>query len=99
LTLTLTPTIDILASVAARPNPPFCVGFAAESHDVERLAAAKRLRKKVPLLIANRAQEALGCDDNEVTLLDDSGAHRLPRMDKLALARRLVAEIASRLAP
>jgi len=98
LTLTLMPTADILASVAGRPNPPFCVAFAAESHDVERLAADKRKRKKVPLLIANRAQDALGCDDNEVTLLDDAGAHRMPRMEKLALARRLVAEIASRLA-
>ncbi|MGI8894451.1 MAG: bifunctional phosphopantothenoylcysteine decarboxylase/phosphopantothenate--cysteine ligase CoaBC [Casimicrobiaceae bacterium] len=98
LTLTLTPTIDILANIAGRPNPPFCVGFAAESHDVERLAADKRQRKKVPLLIANRAQDTLGCDDNEVTLLDDAGAHRLPRMEKLALARHLVTEIASRLA-
>ncbi|MEJ7670818.1 MAG: bifunctional phosphopantothenoylcysteine decarboxylase/phosphopantothenate--cysteine ligase CoaBC [Casimicrobiaceae bacterium] len=98
LTLTLTPTIDILAGVAGRPKPPFCVGFAAESHDVERLAGEKRKRKKVPLLIANRAQDTLGCDENEVTLLDDAGAHRLPRIEKLALARRLVAEIASRLA-
>ncbi|MEO8751336.1 MAG: bifunctional phosphopantothenoylcysteine decarboxylase/phosphopantothenate--cysteine ligase CoaBC [Casimicrobiaceae bacterium] len=97
LTLSLKPTVDILAMVAARPNAPFCVGFAAESHDVERQAADKRKRKGVPLLIANRAQDALGRDDNEVTLLDDAGAHPLPRMDKLALARRLVAEIARRL--
>ena len=61
-------------------------------------AEDKRRRKKLPLLIANRVQDALGSDDNEVTLLDDAGAHPLPRMDKLALARRLVAEIAARLA-
>ena len=97
LTLTLQPTVDILTHVAGTPNPPFCVGFAAESHNVERLAEEKRKRKKVPLLIANRAQDTLGCDENEATLLDDAGAHRLPRMEKLALARRLVAEIASRL--
>ena len=60
-------------------------------------ADAKRRNKKVSLLIANRAQDALGRDDNEVTLLDERGAHPLPRMGKLALARRLVAEIASRL--
>ena len=87
----LKPTVDILATVAARADAPFCVGFAAESHDVERHAEEKRRRKKVPLIIANRAQDALGRDDNEVTLLDDAGAHPLPRMDKLALARRLVA--------
>ncbi len=97
LTLTLKPTVDILATVAARANAPFCVGFAAESQDVERLAEEKRKRKHLPLLIANRAQDALGSDDNEVTLLDDSGAHRLPRMDKLSLARRLVDEIARRM--
>jgi phosphopantothenoylcysteine decarboxylase/phosphopantothenate--cysteine ligase len=97
LTLTLKPTIDILATVASRPKPPFCVGFAAETNDVNENAEAKRRRKKVPLLIANRAQDALGQDENEVTLLDDSGAHPLPRMEKLALARRLVSEIAARM--
>ena len=97
LTLTMKPTVDILASIAARPKPPFCVGFAAETNDVSENAEAKRLRKKVPLLIANRAQDALGQDENEVTLLDGKGAHPLPRMEKLALARRLVAEIAVRL--
>jgi len=97
LTLAMKPTVDILASVAARPKPPFCVGFAAETNDVNENAEAKRRRKKVPLLIANRAQDALGQDENEVTLLDGRGAHPLPRMEKLALARRLVAEIAVRL--
>ena len=98
LTITLEPTTDILAGVAARPNAPYCVGFAAESQDVVRLAEEKRRRKKLPLVVANLAQDALGSDANEVTLLDDAGAHPLPRMDKLALAHRLVAEIASRLA-
>jgi phosphopantothenoylcysteine decarboxylase/phosphopantothenate--cysteine ligase len=97
LTLAMKPTVDILASVAARPKPPFCVGFAAETNDVNENAEAKRRRKKVPLLIANRAQDALGQGENEVTLLDGKGAHPLPRMEKLALARRLVAEIAVRL--
>jgi phosphopantothenoylcysteine decarboxylase/phosphopantothenate--cysteine ligase len=93
----LKPTTDILATVAARPDAPFCVGFAAESQDVVQLGEEKRRRKRLPLLIANRAQEALGSDTNEVTLLDDAGPHPIPRMDKLALARRLVREIASRL--
>ncbi|MEP7182567.1 MAG: bifunctional phosphopantothenoylcysteine decarboxylase/phosphopantothenate--cysteine ligase CoaBC [Betaproteobacteria bacterium] len=97
LTLTLTPTVDILAAVAARADAPFCVGFAAESHDVLRNADDKRRRKQVPLIVANRVQDALGSDHNEVVLIDAAGAHPLPRMDKLALARRLVAEIAQRL--
>jgi phosphopantothenoylcysteine decarboxylase/phosphopantothenate--cysteine ligase len=97
LTLTLKPTTDILATVAARPNPPFCVGFAAESQDVLRLAEEKRRRKKLPLIVANRAQDALGSDANEVILLDDCGVYTLPMMDKPGLARRLVGEIDRRL--
>jgi phosphopantothenoylcysteine decarboxylase/phosphopantothenate--cysteine ligase len=97
LTIALQPTVDILATVAARADAPYCVGFAAESHDVLENAEAKRRRKKLPLLVANRAQDALGSDDNEVTLLDDAGMHPLPRMDKRALGRRLVQEIAARL--
>ena len=99
LKLELKPTVDILARVAGRRKPPFCVGFAAETDRVNANAESKRRRKKVPLLIANRAQDAVGRDDNEVTLLDERGAHPLPRMPKLALARRLVAEIAVRLPP
>jgi phosphopantothenoylcysteine decarboxylase/phosphopantothenate--cysteine ligase len=97
ITLELGATVDILARVAARRKPPFCVGFAAETERVSEQAEAKRRRKKLPLLIANRAQDAMGGDHNEVTLLDAQGAHPLPRMPKLALARTLVAEIARRL--
>jgi phosphopantothenoylcysteine decarboxylase / phosphopantothenate---cysteine ligase len=98
LTLTLQPTRDILATVAAMPNAPYCVGFAAESHDVVDNAEAKRKRKNVPLLVANRAQDALGSDENEVVLIDAKGSQPLPRMSKIDLARTLVAEIARRLA-
>ena len=98
LTITLKPTVDILAAVAARPDAPYCVGFAAESHDVEQHAEEKRRRKRVPLIVANCAQDAFGSDENQVTLIDDGGAHPLPKMDKLALARTLVGEIARRIA-
>ena len=97
ISLTLKPTEDILATIAARPKAPYCVGFAAESHDVLTLAEEKRRRKKLPLLVANRAQDALGSEANEVTLLDDDGAHPLPKMNKLELAHRLIREIAKRL--
>jgi phosphopantothenoylcysteine decarboxylase/phosphopantothenate--cysteine ligase len=97
MTIALGPTTDILATVAARRNPPFCVGFAAESQDVLRLAEEKRRRKKLPLIVANRAQDALASDVNTITLLDDTGAHRVPTMDKLPLARMLMREIVRRL--
>jgi len=93
LTLKLTPNPDILGWVAARPKPPFCVGFAAESRNLDAYADQKRRRKKVPLMIANLAQEAIGADDNEVTLLDNSGTRRLPRASKDVVASRIIGHI------
>ena len=94
LKLALVPNPDILAWVAGRPRPPFCVGFAAESRNLDAYADEKRRRKKVPLMVANLAQEAIGADDNEVTLLDDRGTHKLPRAPKEVVARQLIAHIA-----
>jgi phosphopantothenoylcysteine decarboxylase / phosphopantothenate---cysteine ligase len=89
---------DILAWVAALPQPPFCVGFAAESENLAQYAAEKRRRKHLPLIAANLAQEALGGDDNAITLYDDDGEHPLGRGPKLELARKLIEHIAGLLA-
>ncbi len=88
---------DILASVAARENAPYCVGFAAESEDLERNAQQKRLRKRVPLLVANIGQATFGRDDNELLLIDEHGTQKLDRASKDALASELTREIAKRL--
>jgi phosphopantothenoylcysteine decarboxylase/phosphopantothenate--cysteine ligase len=93
LTLKLVPNPDILAWVAALPKPPYCVGFAAESQQLHANADAKRRKKKVPLMVANLAQDAIGADDNAVTLLDDSGTHTLPRAPKPEVARQIVAHV------
>lgn len=95
--LQFAPNPDILASVAALPNAPYCVGFAAETDDVLANAQAKRAAKNVPLIVANRAQDAFGADDSELLLVDAQGVTTLARTDKLAQARRIVAEIAARL--
>ncbi|MDR5736487.1 MULTISPECIES: bifunctional phosphopantothenoylcysteine decarboxylase/phosphopantothenate--cysteine ligase CoaBC [unclassified Caballeronia] len=87
---------DILAAVAKLPNPPFCVGFAAESADLDVHGEEKRKRKNVPLLIGNLGPLTFGRDDNEVVLFETSGATPLPRADKQLLARTLIAEIAKR---
>ncbi|SMC28314.1 phosphopantothenoylcysteine decarboxylase / phosphopantothenate--cysteine ligase [Andreprevotia lacus DSM 23236] len=94
LTLELAPNPDILARIATRPQPPFCVGFAAESENLLEYAEAKRKRKHLPLLAANLVQQAMGADDNEVILLDDNGEHRLPRGLKLDVARKLIGHVA-----
>jgi phosphopantothenoylcysteine decarboxylase/phosphopantothenate--cysteine ligase len=96
LTLELVPNPDILAYVASLPKPPFCVGFAAESENLAKNAEQKRCVKNLPLLVGNLAQQAIGSDDNELVLFDDSGSHVLPRADKLTLARLLIQHIAQR---
>ena len=98
LTLELIPNPDILAWVAALPMPPFCVGFAAESENLHAYARAKRQAKKLPLLVANLAQDAIGAEENAVILFDDAGEHPLPRADKLTVARSLLIHLAKMLA-
>jgi phosphopantothenoylcysteine decarboxylase/phosphopantothenate--cysteine ligase len=77
------------------PNPPFCVGFAAESENLHEFAELKRRRKNLPLLAANLVQDAIGSEENELTLFDNDGAHPLPRAPKIELARQLMAHIAN----
>jgi phosphopantothenoylcysteine decarboxylase/phosphopantothenate--cysteine ligase len=89
---------DILAEVAALPDPPFCVGFAAETEDIVENAKRKLASKKVAMVIGNRAQDAFGAEGSEVVVVDAAGITPLPHADKLAQARRLIAEIATRLA-
>ena len=84
------PTEAILAYVAALPNGPFCVGFAAESEDLAQYAQAKRVRKKIPMIVANLVQHAVGKEENEVTIYDDSGAHALARAAKSRIAYGIV---------
>jgi phosphopantothenoylcysteine decarboxylase/phosphopantothenate--cysteine ligase len=96
LTLELVPNPDILAHVAGLENPPYCVGFAAESENLLEYAEQKRRGKKLPLLVGNIAQRAIGRDDNELIMFDEAGIHPLPRADKLTLARQLIQHIAQR---
>lgn len=93
LSIELVPTVDILGRVAARKNAPFCVGFAAESENLQELAEQKRRAKKLPLIIANQIPQAFGGDVNEVVLLDDHGAHPLARASKTELARQIIQHV------
>ena len=85
---------DILAEVAALPEPPFCVGFAAESQNLTAYAQKKRIAKKIPLIVGNLIQDGFGGDDNKLALFDDTGETRLPPATKIELARALIAHIA-----
>ena len=92
---------DILAGVAASERAQagqlFCVGFAAESHDLLSNAQSKRQRKGVPLLAGNIGPATFGQDDNALLLIDAKGTLELPHASKLTLARQLIEQIALRL--
>ena len=92
--LVLEATTDILAEVAARPDAPLCVGFAAESRDLATYAEAKRQTKKLALVVGNLVQDGLGTDSNRVVLFDAAGAHPLPFAEKIDVARGIVAHLA-----
>ena len=93
LTLELVRNADILADVAGRPDAPFCVGFAAESHDLDTYAEAKRISKKLPLVVGNLVSDGLGGDDNQVVLYDAEGSHPLSRAPKTTIAREILDHI------
>ncbi len=85
---------DILAEVAAMKDGPFCVGFAAESRNLEEYAQTKRRKKNIPLIAGNLIQDGFGGDDNRLVLFDDQGTHPLTPAPKSVLARQLVEHIA-----
>ncbi len=99
MTLTLTPNPDILAEVAAQSHAPFCVGFAAESQNLDAYAESKRHKKNVPLLVGNLVGDGLGGDDNTVVLYDDNGRHPLAPANKAVVAQHIVTHLAKLLDP
>ncbi|MFD0913597.1 bifunctional phosphopantothenoylcysteine decarboxylase/phosphopantothenate--cysteine ligase CoaBC [Methylophilus luteus] len=97
LTIQLKRNKDILADVAKLPNPPYCVGFAAETEHVLQHARQKRQDKNIPLIVANQANLALGSDNNSVTLIDDSGEYALETADKTSIAAKILSHLHSQL--
>jgi len=93
MSLKLTPNPDILEYVAGLPKSPFCVGFAAETKNLEKNAEDKRRKKKIPLIAANLAQDTIGSDESALILFDDKGKHPLPKAPKIVQARRLIKHI------
>lgn len=99
LALTLAPTRDILACVTERPNPPFTVGFAAETENLLENARAKLARKSLRMIAANlvgKAGTGFDSDDNELYILWEGGERHLHRARKDQLARELIEIIAQR---
>ena len=99
LHLEFEPNPDILKSVVDHTgsNPkPYCIGFAAESHDLEKNGKDKLIRKNIPLLIANIGPETFGLDENQLLYIEKDQQHTTSRKDKISLARDLIEYISTK---
>ena len=85
---------DILASDAALENPPYCVGFAAETENLIDNARAKLFRKNIPLVVANLVSDSINQDTNAVVFVERDAATPLAKATKEHIAQALIAKIA-----
>lgn len=97
LSIDLKKTNDILADVASLANPPYCVGFAAETEHLVKYASQKRIRKQLPMIVANLVSESMGLDEASLTVITDSAVTPIPQADKQTLAEQLLTLIAASL--
>lgn len=100
MALSLSRAPDVLATVSRDESPPFLVGFAAETENVERNALAKLSGKNLDMIAANKVGDTLGFDkdDNALTVYWNGGRKELTLTSKMALARQLIELIAERYA-
>lgn len=98
LTLALARAPDVLATVSRSASPPFLVGFAAETENVERNALAKLASKNLDMIAANQVGEGMAFDkdENALTVYWQSGRKELSLTSKAALAQQLIELIAER---
>ncbi|WP_311569255.1 phosphopantothenoylcysteine decarboxylase domain-containing protein, partial [Neisseria meningitidis] len=94
LSIELDENPDILASIASLPNPPFCIGFAAETENVMAYAREKRIKKKIPVIVANDVSIAMGKPTNRITIIGDDGELSFPETSKDEAAMQIVERLA-----
>ena len=96
LTLSLIKNPDILADVAGRSCKPFCVGFAAETQNLEHYARQKLIRKNLDMMVANPVDNGRGFDqeDNTLHVFWKDGDKAFATAPKTELARQLIHLIA-----
>ena len=90
---------DIAKTVKSKSGKPYpyCVGFAAESTDLEKHADEKRQRKGIPMIVGNIGPDTFGSDINQLIVIDDSGSKKIAQAEKLHLARQLIQLVAKKI--
>lgn len=97
MTISMVKNPDIVASVAALDTPPFTVGFAAETQDVEHYARDKMQRKNLAMIAANdvaQTGQGFNADDNSLVVFWPEGKITLPLASKKVIAKQLLELIA-----
>lgn len=91
--------VDVTKTVKTKGGKPYpyCVGFAAESSNLELHADEKRKRKGIPMIVGNIGPDTFGSDLNQLLIIDDQGSKKLASAEKLQLARQLIALVAKKI--
>jgi phosphopantothenoylcysteine decarboxylase/phosphopantothenate--cysteine ligase len=90
---------DILAEVSKKSSgkKPYCVGFAAETHDLEKHAEEKRIKKNIPMLLANLGPDTFGLDDNQLLIVEEKGSTKTNKQGKIALSREIIQLVSTKI--
>ena len=91
--------LDVAKTIKVKGGKPYpyCVGFAAESTDLEAHASEKRQRKGIPMVVGNIGPETFGSDFNQLLVIDESCSKKIAKAEKLQLARELIALVAKKM--
>jgi len=91
--------LDVAKTVKTKGGKPYpyCVGFAAESTDLEAHATEKRKRKGIPMMVGNIGPETFGSDLNQLLVIDEAGSKKIAKAEKLVLARQLIALVGKKI--
>jgi phosphopantothenoylcysteine decarboxylase/phosphopantothenate--cysteine ligase len=76
---------------------PYCVGFAAESTDIQKHAEEKFQRKGIPMVVGNIGPDTFGSDLNQLLIIDEGGIKKIAQAEKLQLARQLIQLVAKKI--
>ena len=90
---------DILAEVAKKSSgkKPYCVGFAAETNDLEKHAQEKRLKKNIPMLLGNLGPDTFGLDENQLLIVEENGSAKTNKLSKIALSREIIQLVSTKI--
>ena len=91
--------LDVAKAVKTKGGKPYpyCVGFAAESTDLEKHADEKRQRKGIPMIVGNIGPDTFGSDLNQLLVIDADGSKKISKAEKLHLARQLIQLVAKKI--